>query len=102
MNSNGDDKSTLNYSCANWNGLDKHLREFSCEDILKLGASAVTSKFCEWLQIGIDVYIIPHRKDQAMPHSSPRFLHVVLLLQFIEIASFVCNNRKTVSNTKSR
>ena len=40
------------------------------EDIFKLGASA--SKFCEWIQVGIDVYI-PHRKYQVTPHSSPWF-----------------------------
>ena len=29
-------------------------------------------KFCEWVQVGIDVYI-PHRKYQVKPHSSPWF-----------------------------
>ena len=28
---------------------------------LKLGASAAASEFCEWVQVGTDVYI-PHRK----------------------------------------
>ena len=28
--------------------------------------------FCEWVQVGIDVYI-PHRKYQVKPHSSPWF-----------------------------
>ena len=40
--------------------------------IFKLGASAATSEFCEWVQVGIDVYI-PHRKYQVKPHSSPWF-----------------------------
>ena len=39
---------------------------------LKLGASAAASEFCEWVQVGIDVYI-PHRKYQVKPHSSPWF-----------------------------
>ena len=39
---------------------------------LKLGASAAASKSCEWVQVGIDVYI-PHRKYQVKPHSSPWF-----------------------------
>ena len=39
------------------------------EGIFKLGASAATSEFCEWVQVGIDVYI-PHRKYQVKPHSS--------------------------------
>ena len=30
------------------------------------------SEFCEWVQVGIDVYI-PHRKYQVKPHSSPWF-----------------------------
>ena len=38
----------------------------------KLGASTAASKFCEWVQVGIDVYI-PHRKYQVKPHSSPWF-----------------------------
>ena len=40
--------------------------------ISKLGASAGASEFCEWVQVGIDVYI-PHRKYQVKPHSSPWF-----------------------------
>ena len=38
----------------------------------KLSASAAASEFCEWVQIGIDVYI-PHSKYQVKPHSSPWF-----------------------------
>ena len=40
--------------------------------IFKLGASAAVSEFCEWVQIGIEVYI-PHRKYQVKPHSSSWF-----------------------------
>ena len=39
---------------------------------LYLCISAATSEFCEWVQVGIDVYI-PHRKYQVKPHSSPWF-----------------------------
>ena len=49
-----------------------HLRDVPWEDIFKLGASAAASKFCEWVQVGIDVYI-PHCKYQVKPHSSPWF-----------------------------
>ena len=35
-------------------------------------ASAAASEFCEWVQVGIDVYI-PNRKYQVKPHSSPWF-----------------------------
>ena len=49
------------YSRAYWDGLHNHLRDFSWEDIFKLGASAAASKYSEWVQFRIDVYI-PHRK----------------------------------------
>ena len=48
------------------------MRDVPWEDILKLGASAAASDFCEWVQVGIDVYI-PHRKYWVKPHSSPWF-----------------------------
>ena len=60
------------YSCADWDGLRDHLRDVPWEDIFKLGASAAASEFCEWVQVGIDVYI-SHRKYQVKPHSSPWF-----------------------------
>ena len=49
------------YSRADWAGLCDHLRDVPWEDIFRLRASAAASEFCEWVQIGIDVYI-PHRK----------------------------------------
>ena len=59
------------YSRADWDGLRDHLRYVPWEDIFKLSASAAAaSEFCEWVQVGIDVYI-PHRKNQVKPHSSP-------------------------------
>ena len=61
-----------NYSCADWDGLHDHLRDVPWENIFKLSASATTSEFCEWVQVGTDVYI-PHRKYQVTPHSSPWF-----------------------------
>ena len=60
------------YSCADGDGLCDHLRDVPWKDIFKLGASAAASEFCEWVQVGIDVYI-PHRKYQVKPHSSPWF-----------------------------
>ena len=60
------------YSHTDWDGLRDHLRDVPWEDIFKLGASAAASEFCEWVQVGIDVYI-PHRKYQVKPHSSPWF-----------------------------
>ena len=60
------------YSCADWDGLRDRLRDVPWKDIFKLSASAAASKFCEWVLVGIDVYI-PHRKYQIKPHSSPWF-----------------------------
>ena len=60
------------YSHADWDGLHDHLRDVPWEDIFKLGASAATSEFCEWGQVGIDVYIAYH-KYQVKPYSSPSF-----------------------------
>ena len=60
------------YSRADWDGLRDHFRNVSWEHIFKLCASAAASEFCEWVQVGIDVYI-PHRKYQVKPHSSPWF-----------------------------
>ena len=60
------------YSYADWGGLCDHLRDVPWEDIFKLGASAAAaaSEFCEWVQVGIDIYI-PHQKYQVRHHSSP-------------------------------
>ena len=60
------------YSCADWGGPCDHLRDVPWQDIFKLGASAAASKFCEWVQVGIDVYIL-HGKYQVKPHSSSWF-----------------------------
>ena len=49
-----------------------HLRDVPWDDIFKFGASAAASEFCEWVQVGIYVYIL-HRKYQVKPHSFPWF-----------------------------
>ena len=48
------------------------MRDVPWEDIFELGASAAAREICEWIQVGIDVFI-PHRKYQVKPHSSPWF-----------------------------
>ena len=60
------------YSCADWDCLQDHLRNVPRDDIFKLGASAAASEFCKWVHVGIDVYI-PHCKYQVKPHFSPWF-----------------------------
>ena len=60
------------YSHANWDGLRDHLGDVPWEDIFKLSASVAASQFCEWVQVGIDVYI-PHREYKIKPQPSPLF-----------------------------
>ena len=60
------------YSRADWDGLHDLLKDVPWEDVFKFGASAAASEFCEWVQVGFDVYI-PHRKYQVKSHSSPWF-----------------------------
>ena len=60
------------YSCTDWDGFHDHLRDVPWEDIFRLSASAAASELCEWVQVGIDVYIT-HCKYQFKPHSSPWF-----------------------------
>ena len=61
------------YSPADWDSLCDHLRDSPCKDIFKLRASAAASEFCEWVQVGIDVYITQW-KYLVKPHSSPWYL----------------------------
>ena len=61
------------YSRADWDGLCDYFRDVPWEDIFKLSVSAAANEFCEWLQVGSDVYI-PYCKYQVKPHSSPWFL----------------------------
>ena len=48
------------------------MRDAPWEHIFKHSASAAAGEFCEWVRVGIDIYI-PHRKYQVKPHSSPWF-----------------------------
>ena len=75
MNSKQDAQShdtAYDYSRADLDGLHDHLKDVPWEDVIKLSASAADSEFCEWVQVGIDLYI-PHRNSQVRPHSSPWF-----------------------------
>ena len=62
----------IDYSRADWDGLRDHLSDVPWEDIFKLGAFTAASEFCEWVQVGVDLYI-PHRKYQVKHHLSPWF-----------------------------
>ena len=85
------DKS-YDYSHADWDSLLYHLKDVPWEDMFNLSASAVATEFCEWVQVGIDVYI-PHCKYQVKPHSFPWFsdacaADIVLVL----LTLFICTN----------
>ena len=60
------------YSCADLDGLCDHLKDVPREYIFKLSASAAAREFCEYVQVGIDVYI-PQHKYQVKSRSSPWF-----------------------------
>ena len=66
------------YSQADWDGLCDHLRDVPWEDIFILSASAAASEFCEWVQVGIYLYI-PHRKYRSTLTHLYRFHFLVLL-----------------------
>ena len=71
------------YSCTDSDGFCDHLRDNPWENNFKLSASAAASEFCEWVQVGINVYI-PHRKYQVKLHSSHGFQLLVLLPELLE------------------
>ena len=52
--------------------LHDHLRDVPWNNIFKLSVSAAAIEFCEWDEVGIDVYIM-HHKYQISPYSSPWF-----------------------------
>ena len=67
-----------NYFLANWDGLCDHFKDVIWEDIFKLSASAASSESCDWVQVGIDVYI-PHHNYQVKITHLHRFQQLVLL-----------------------
>ena len=86
------------YSRADWDGLCDHLRDVPWEDIFKLSASAAASEFCEWVQVGIDVYI-PHHKYQVKPHSFSWF-SAVCAAAIVHRNCFFCLYQQNKSESK--
>ena len=80
------------YSHADWDVLCDHLRNVPWEDIFELIVSASYNEFFEWVQVGIDAYIL-HRKYQVKPYLFLWFSATLAVLEFIEITFFVCTNR---------
>ena len=62
-NSKGDsafDHKAFGYSCADRGDIGGHVRDVPWDDIFKLDVSTAAAEFCEWIQVGIDIYNIPH------------------------------------------
>ena len=49
-----------------------NFKDVTWGDIFKLSTSAASSESCDWVQVGIDVYI-PHQNYQVKHHSPPSF-----------------------------
>ena len=92
---------TYDYSCADWDGLRVHLRNVPWEDIFNLSACSAASDFCEWVQVGINVYI-PHRKHKVKPHSPPWFsvACAAAIVHGNHFFFFFCTNRINLLNSK--
>ena len=91
------------YSLADWDGLCDHLRDVSWEDVFKLSASPAAGEFCEWVQVGIDVYT-PHCKYQVKLHSSLWFSEACAAV-IVHRNHFVCfhqQNKSPESKVKFR
>ena len=78
-----------------------NLRDVPWEDIFKLDTSAAGSEFCEWVQVGMDVYI-PYNKYQVKHHSSSWFSVVCAAAIAHKNHFFVCTNRIDNANVKFR
>ena len=91
------------YSCDDWDGHCDHLRDVPWKDIFNLGASGAGSGYCEWVQVGIDVYI-PHRKYQVKPDSSPWFSAVFAsaIVHRNHFFHFYQKDKSSASKVKSR
>ena len=79
------------------------MRDVPEEDIFILCASAAAGELCEWIQAGIDVYIL-HRKYRVEPHSSPWFLAVfaAAIVHRNHFFHLYQQNKSSESNVKFR
>ena len=90
---------TYGYSRADWDGPCDHLRDVPCKDIFNLSASPAASEFCEWVQVGICVYI-PHCRYQVNPKSSTGFSAACVAAIVHRYHFFVFTNRINLLNRK--
>ena len=85
------------YFGADWDGLHDYLRDVPWNDIFKFSPSAAASELCEWVQVGIDVYI-PQSKYQVKPHLSSWFSRACAAAITDRDHFFVCTNRINLLN----
>ena len=84
------------YCCDDWDSLCDHLRDVQWEDIFQLSASAAASDFCEWIQVGIDVYM-PHCKYLVKPQSFLWF-SALCAAAIVHINHFFCLHQQNKSS----
>ena len=84
------------YSHSDCDGLCDHLRDVPWEDIFNLSASAAASQFCEWVQVGIDVYI-PYREYKVKLQLTPWF-SVASAVAIVHRKHFFCLYQKDKSS----
>ena len=93
----------FNYSCADWDSLGNHLRDDQWKDIFRVSAfaAAAAAELCEWVKVGIDVYI-PQGKYQVKPHSSPWILVACIasIAYRNQIFHLYQHNKSSESNVK--
>ena len=87
---------TYEYYFADWDGLCDLWKIFYGR---QCSASAAAIEFCDYVQVGINVYI-PHCKHQVKPHSSP-WLSVACAAAIVHRNDFfICTNKIIFQNLK--
>ena len=86
-------------------GWSYHLRDVPWDDISKLSASAASSEFCEWIQVGIDLYMyLIKMYIRYKSHSSPWF-SAACATAIVDRNHFLClyqQNKSSESKVKFR
>ena len=76
------------------------MQEMSHGKILLSLMLPAASEFCEWVYVGINVYIPHHQKYQVKPDSSPWFSAACAAAIVQRNHFFVCTNRINFLNPK--
>ena len=79
--------------------LSDQLRDAPWEEIFKLRASATGAEFCDWVQVGMNVYI-PHLKYQVKHHLHG--FHLLVLLHVNQVFRMSKKNKSPPSKVTFR